>query len=200
MEYLKELEIRRLFKELEFVEMDYSYQFEVIQVGNEKFFECVDNFLTKFPDLKEIFDSKMGDNIDSLTQSDVDIDFIIDNDVKDVDIEVESDPKDPELKNMFRKIVKNTHPDKITNSKLNGLYLTANQAYDNNDILSMVRVCSQLDIDINYDIHYNSIKSEIDTIKNKIKFLENTYTYKWLKCSDQEKDKILLEFVKTRIK
>lgn len=194
MEHIKSLEITRLFKKLQFVESDYLYQSELIETQHEKFYQNVDEFLENFPDLKEIFEEK---NNTSTIEIIKDVQIIKENDPDEEDVII----KDPELKKMFRQVVKNTHPDKVTNSKLNRLYLRANKAYEDNDISTMVQVCSELEIDINYDRYFEKIESMIKIYQSKMKFLKNTYTYKWLKSEKSEdRNKIVLEFIKSKVK
>jgi len=196
MEHLKNLEIKRLFKELEFVELDYIYQSELIEVSNNAFFEKVDSFLENFPELKIIFEEKTQRNVEVKTDVSV---------IELIDVEENEDvtvmPKEPGLKQMFRKVVKSTHPDKITNHKLNRLYLTANQAYENNNLPVMLQVCSELEIDINYGEYFDMISDRIKQFNAKMTFLKNTYTYKWMKEDNIEnKNKILLDFIKTKVR
>jgi hypothetical protein len=55
-------------------------------------------------------------------------------------------------------------------------------------------------IDFEFDQdEINKIKERIDNYKNQINFLESTYTFKWLKSDDIEKDKIILNFIKNRL-
>jgi hypothetical protein len=37
-------------------------------------------------------------------------------------------------------------------------------------------------------------------LKSKTKMLESTYTFKWIKSDDDERNKIILEFIKSKIK
>jgi len=199
MEHLKDLEIKRLFKELEFVESDYIYQSELIEVSNEAFFEKVDNFLENFPELKIIFEEKTQRNVE--VKTDVSVIELVDVEDDEAVAVTEAMPKEPGLKQMFRKVVKSTHPDKITNHKLNRLYLTANQAYENNNLPVMLQVCSELEIDINYGEYFDMISDRIKQFNAKMTFLKNTYTYKWMKEDNVEiKNKILLDFIKTKVR
>lgn len=199
MEHLKDLEIKRLFKELEFVQSDYIYQSELLEVGNEAFFDQVDDFLEKFPELKQIFSEKTEKNVNVRTE--VSVIDVIDAESVDDETEIMVMPKAEGLKTMFRKVVKSTHPDKITNYKLNRLYLTANQAYENNNLSLMLQVCSDLEIDVNYGEHFDIISGKIQEFRTKMKFLKNTYTYKWMKEDNiEKKNKILLEFIKTKVR
>jgi len=115
-------------------------------------------------------------------------------------IEIENKPNNSNLKQIYREIVKSTHPDKVKNFKLNELYIEATQACESNDIVTLYKVCSELLIDFEFDQdEINKIKERIENYKNQIGFLESTYTFKWLKSDDSEKDKIILNFIKNRL-
>lgn len=189
---LKHLEFQRLLKELQFVEYDYLYQSEIIKECDKEFYTSIDNILEKYPELKEIYYNKSDLNSQIISSnispklSESNNSIIIDN---------------SNHKKIYHSIVKVTHPDKIKNKKLNNLYIEASEAYENNDIISLYKVCS--DLNIEFDIPNNlyfEIKEKIDSIKNRIKFIENTFTYKWFKSkSNLEKNKILMEFIKHKI-
>jgi len=190
MKHLKYLEAKRLFKELEFVESDYAYQSEVIQSANDLFFKQVDILLDGFPDMKKQYDEKsIVDTVDYVFVEELELDEVS---------VIESIVKDPEIKSMFRKVVKNTHPDKISSVKLNNLYLKANEAYEDNNMPLMLQVCSDLEIDIDYDKYFSIINESINMYKNKINFIKKTYTYKWIKSGNKEE--VLLDFIKNNIK
>ena len=56
-------------------------------------------------------------------------------------------------------------------------------------------------INFEYDEEILSIiKSKIEGYKSQILFLESTYTFKWLKSSDDDKVKVILSFIENKIK
>ena len=189
---LKYLELQRLFKELQFVESDYLYQSEIIKQTDKIFLESVDSILEKYPDLKTLW-------LERTQKKQNDISQVLIEDVVEA-IEIENKPNNSNLKQIYREIVKSTHPDKVKNLKLNELYIEATQAYESNDIVTLYKVCSELLIDFEFDQdEINKIEERIENYKNKIVFLESTYTFKWLKSDESEKDKIILNFIKNRL-
>lgn len=189
---LKYLELQRLFKELQFVESDYLYQSEIIKQTDKIFLESVDSILEKYPDLKTLW-------LERTQKKQNDISQVLIEDVVEA-IEIENKPNNSNLKQIYREIVKSTHPDKVKNFKLNELYIEATQAYESNDIVTLYKVCSELLIDFEFDQdEINKIKERIENYKNQIGFLESTYTFKWLKSDESEKDKIILNFIKNRL-
>jgi hypothetical protein len=190
---LKYLELQRLFKELQFVESDYLYQSEIIKQTDKIFLDSVDYILEKYPDLKTLWLEKTQKKQNEIAQD------LIEDVVE--TIEVENKPiNSSNLKQIYREIVKSTHPDKVKNLKLNELYIEATQAYESNDVVTLYKVCSELLIDFDFDQdEINKIKERIENYKNQIGFLESTYTFKWLKSDDSERDKIILNFIKNRL-
>ena len=189
MSILKNLELQRLIKELQFVESDYEYQSEILRQTDRYFFESVDNLLENYPDLKKVWNEKNSQTVQ----------FVPENVVVD-SVQVRS-KVDNKVKKIYREIVKSTHPDKIKNSKLNELYLEATFAYESNDIVTLIKVSSELLIDLKFDDkELESIKERISQIREQIQFLESTYTFKWLKSSDVDKNKVILSFIQNRLR
>ena len=90
----------------------------------------------------------------------------------------------------------------IKNPKLNELYLEATAAYEVNDIVNLFKVCNDLMIDVDWseDI-LTKIEERIQTFKAQINFLESTFTFRWLKSSDDgEKNQIVLRFIENTIR
>lgn len=191
---LKYLELQRLIKELQFVESDYIYQSEIINQSEILFTESVNKILDEYPDLKNIWNEKVNTNNNVIDNSDIHIHL------EDVEV-IESIDTSINIKKIYREIVKNTHPDVVRNQKLNELYLEATSAYETNDVVTLYKVCSDLMIDFPWDdSEIQKIKLKIEQYKNQIIFLESTYTFKWLKSDDVDKNKIVLKFIENRIK
>ena len=192
---LKYLEFQRLIKELQFVESDYLYQSEIIKQSDKIFLESVDDILKKYPDLNKIWQDKKIKEVDILNQ-----------DIKDVVVEedvIESDKptQNKDIRKIYREIVKSTHPDKIKSSKLNELYLEATQAYETSDVVTLYKVFLDLMIDFDWsDDEISKIREIIDLYRNQIIFLESTYTFKWLKSTDDDRIQIVLKFIQNKIR
>ena len=194
MHNIKKLEIKKLFKELDFLESDYEYRNEVINAVDSNFIEEVYSILERNPELKTIYDEKY--EVETVSEAD---DVIIHSEEQQIIDRIESSPK---IKKLYREIVKITHPDKIDNTNLNDSYIKATEYYKINDELNIYKICSKLDID--YDIEgvdNKEINKRIDSIKNRINFLENTFTYQWYINEDVNiKNKLLLKFIENKLK
>jgi predicted RNA-binding protein with RPS1 domain len=216
MSKIKLLQLKKLLKELEYIESDFEYRSELISEADNEFIKSINNFLDEHPDIKDIYDKKINEKINqsiknnqesTSTTEEIEVtqniqeeeetiyESIIDNMVSDL---VETNVK---LKKLYREIVKLTHPDKIKKQTLNDLYIKATEFYNFNDKIGIYRICSELNID--YDIDDDDeifISERIDSLKKRISFLESTFTYKWFESeSEDEKNKIMVEYIKLRI-
>ena len=216
MSKIKLLQLKKLLKELEYIESDFEYRSELISEADNEFIKSINNFLDVHPDIKDIYDKKINEKINqsiknnqepiptteeievtqNIQEEETIYESIVDNMVSDL---VETNVK---LKKLYREIVKLTHPDKIKKPTLNDLYIKATEFYNFNDKIGIYRICSELNID--YDIDDGDeifISERIDSLKKRISFLESTFTYKWFESeSEDEKNKIMVEYIKLRIK
>ena len=214
MSKIKLLQLKKLLKELEYIESDFEYRSELISEADNEFIKSINNFLDIHPDIKDIYDKKINEKIDQsikknqesnpITELEITEDVeeetiyesVIDNMVTDL---VETNVK---LKKLYREIVKLTHPDKIKNERLNEIYLKATKYYDEINKIGIYADCNELSIV--YEIETEDISliyDEIQKYQQKINFIESTYTWKWFNCeNDEQKDQILLNYIKLKIR
>lgn len=228
MNKVKLLEVKKLLKELEFIESDFEYRNEIISEADSQFINSIDEFLQNHPVLKEIYDNKITEKINQSIQKKQEnfgqkekvseekseqTNCCVEEDdsknetnepenIEENETKVDGPKHLPQIKKLYREIVKLTHPDKIKNSNLNDLYLKATSYYDVNNKIGIFAVCNELSIQ--YEIEPEDIQliySEIQKYQQKIKFIESTYTWQWYNCEDAErKDQILLNFIKLKIR
>lgn len=195
MHNIKKLEIKKLFKELDFLESDYEYRNEVINAVDGDFIEEVNLMLERNPELKTIYDEKY--EVETVSEAD---DVIIHSEEQQIIDRIESSPK---IRKLYREIVKITHPDKVTNTNLNDAYIKATGYYDINDYIGVYKINFQLGIE-DYELCEENIeieiKDRINNIKNKIDFLEKTFTYQWYISGERDKQNILLKFIENKLK
>ena len=208
MSKIKLLQLKKLLKELEYIESDFEYRNELIGEADSEFIKSINNFLDKHPDIKDIYDKKISDGINKSIKTKVDLTESID---LEEDVIYESvmnnmvtdlTDKNVKLKKLYREIAKLTHPDKIKKPTLNDIYIKATEFYNFNDKIGIYRICSELNIDYDIDDGDEIVISErIDSLRKRISFLESTFTYKWFESEDKnEKDKIMVDYIKLRIK
>ena len=66
MNKFKQLEQKKIIKELEYIETDFEFKNEIISEVDSEFINNVNEFLKGRPDLKELFDKKMGKKFDDV--------------------------------------------------------------------------------------------------------------------------------------
>lgn len=208
MSRIKQLESKRLIKELEYIQSDFNYRSELISEADSEFLKNLNSYLDAHPKIKEIFDIKINNKIQSIF--DKRQKEILDNinsesekkDVSDEDLvdEVVVSPRKLKLKKLYRTIVKFTHPDLISNSKLNELYIKATKFYDEDNFAGIYSICDELDIEFEIeDDEIQQINDRITNLKSRIQFMETTLTWKWFNSDENNKEKILFEYLKLRL-
>ena len=213
----------KLMKELDYIESEFEYKNEIILDADANFLKTVNAYLNTNPELKKIFDEKVNKKIEEMiekkkTEENVQPESELANDESDLATKLHDEQQDQKeeivqneenptdfrnekLKKLYREIAKLTHPDKIKNNKLNTLYLKATNYYDENNIIGIYAICNELAID--YEIDDDDISfifQRIGNIKQRISFLESTYTWKWQHCEDpKEKENIIMKYIVSQI-
>jgi hypothetical protein len=212
MNRLKDLEIKKLLKELDFIEIDYEYRSEVVSEADSEFMNSINDFLSKNPELKDLYDRKVTERIEKTIndvkskyeESDnIEIEEEQENNISEEENtdDVISNEKSPEVKKVYREIVKLTHPDKIKDKRLNDFYIKSTELYNNNDKIGLYKICDELGIIYEMDENDSEvIEDKINTLKRKINFLESTFTWKWFNTKDEKtKERILLDFISLKL-
>jgi hypothetical protein len=201
MNNLQKLESKRLLKELEFYESDYEYKSELVTHVETTFIQSVNEYLEEHPTLKDVFDEKINKRIEETINKKILASESIEQDVFIEDEEIDSKEENPKMRKLYREIVKQTHPDKIKNEKLNNLYIDAGKSYDNQDIFNIYSICDELGISYELDESENYIlKDKIKYIQDKINFIQSTFTWHWYYTEEEiEKNNIIKEYVKKQI-
>ena len=209
MNKLKQLEIKKVMKELDFIESDFTYKSEIVHEADNNFIKSVNELLEKHPLLKEVFDKKINSKIDNIFQRRSEelndkIESINESNqeafIEEEEVIVEK-VIDKRVRKLYREIAKITHPDRIDNKKLNDLYIKATHFYDNNDIAGTYSICNELDIDYEPDESDNElISNKINGLKNRISFIESTLTWVWYHSTDNtEKEQMILRYIKNQL-
>lgn len=200
MEKLKKLEINKLIRELEYFESDYEYKSEMLHTADVEFLSSVNKIVESSPELKEIYNNRINQihkqRIEDISQKAQEVNL----DYTEKDQEIITSEKDPKLKSIYRNIVKKTHPDKVGDEELKNFYIESTKFYETDDIVSLYKICDKLQIE--YDIEDNDyylIQNQIQKIKEKVQFLESTFTWMWLNAEESKKEEIILNFVRIQI-
>jgi hypothetical protein len=199
MDIFIKLEFNRLIKELDFIDSDLIYKSSLLKLADENFIKDVNQVLESHPQLKTILEDKNQERMKFLNF--VDVSIPISQETQDEEEDYITESKPTKLKSLYKEIAKSTHPDKSNQENLKEVYLDAQKAYESNDLLQILSICDRLKI--NYEIstdEFDLIRSEIDTKKQRIKFLESTYTWKWYhESSNYQKNQIIMNYLESQV-
>ena len=205
MNKLHQLEVRRLLKELDYVKSDYEYKNEIVFEADNSFMRSLNDFLGKNIVLKELFDKKINRKIDEMIRE-RSAENVIESipeaiEEESTEIVIVEKVVDEKLRKIYRGIAKKTHPDKISDTRLNDIYIMASKMYESNDVMGIYSICDQLGIPYELTIEDSeTLKSQISMMKERVGFMESTFTWKWYHTEDEgEKSRILVEYIKSKI-
>lgn len=197
MKDINQLQIKKLFKELDFYETDYEYKNEVITQSESEFMNSVNEFLENDSELKKLFKDKLNQRFEDAVSKSINEETEEEEDYDDLNSKLTPSPK---LKKLYREIVKKTHPDKIKNKKLNDLYIKSANYYENNEILQIYKICDDLGIEYELEITDDLvIKDKIEFYKDKITMLQSSFTWKWTSSDDLNKIEIIKNYINKMI-
>jgi hypothetical protein len=211
MSRLKQLEVKKLLKELDFIESDFNYKNEIVFEADSNFIKSVNDLLEKHPMLKDVIDKKNNKRVESVFSDIIKEALDKDNEVLEEEELVEEfineevvnvvNPREVKMKKLYRDIAKLTHPDKIVSEKLNDLYLKSTKFYKNSDITGIYYICDELGITYEIDDEDNEmIINKINSLKNRISFMESTLTWRWYHSeNEKEKEQIVLSYIKVQL-
>lgn len=200
MEKLKKLEINKLIRELEYIESDYEYKSEMLHTADVEFLSSVNKIVDSHPNLKKIYEDRIRQIHQQRIESVLSKSEVSDIEKSQEEIETITQEKDAKLKNIYRNIVKKTHPDKVGDEDLKNFYIESTKFYESDDIISLYKICDKLKIE--YDIEDNDyylIQNQIQKMREKVQFLETTFTWLWLNADETKKEEIVLNFVRLQI-
>jgi hypothetical protein len=177
---LKELEIKKLIQEYNFLISDDSFKQELIGTNKQNFLEIISKKRVEInPDYKNESENTPQE------KKKEDVLNTVDEDVKN------------KVKKIYREIVKKTHPD-ITNSEdMIELYMRATEAQDNYNLFELYLISSTLNIPIVLDENdFNVLNELINNKKRNLKSIEASFIWLWIHSkTDEEKDSIVKLFI-----
>ena len=197
MNKLRQLEARKLLKELDYVKSDFEYKNEIVFEADSAFLESLNNFLEKNITLKEIFEKNTNHKIDDMIRER----SSKNTSPESVEISIVDKAANENIRKIYRSVAKKTHPDKISDPRLNDIYIMAREMYESNDVMGIYSICDQLGIP--YEMSFEdlaTLKDRILMMKDRVAFMESTFSWKWHHSEDEgEKSRMLFEYVKSKI-
>ncbi len=188
---LIELKIKKLLKEYEYLLIEDEYNENFISEHKSSFLKSIKDREVELG-LREAEESIMVENSDLEDNKD--------------ETEVEK-PEPPnreirrKIKNLFRKIVKLTHPDKVNSEHLIEKYIKAKKYYEDYDLLGLCVLCSELNIKIDIsDLKLDELLVSINKKKLNISNLESSYLWMWANAETEEEKNKFVEMFINRIK
>lgn len=207
---LKQLELKKLFKEFSFLKIDEEYKLELQNTYGPEFEGAVKKMLAENPNLNSQVnggqcDSSFNSNNNIETRENRLIGNEIYNPSSETGLELYTgittdnqnnffeSPKSDLVKKLYRNISTKTHPDKVSNKFLNDLYLKAQVAYNKNDIFTLYLICNDLDIPYEFPTEeISKFRENIKIIKTQNTLVEQSYLWVWIHEEDEIKKKLLI--------
>jgi hypothetical protein len=118
-------------------------------------------------------------------------------------LEFEKEEQDPDIHNLFRKIIKLTHPDTFSENenaeqknKKTQMFLKAKNAAQNKNWYELCQIALELNIEIPEPTkkHIKWLENEIVRIKERITHITATYAWYWF-TSEDTRDNIMEQYV-----
>jgi hypothetical protein len=175
---LEKLEIQKLLQEYSFLLLDEEYKNEVIDVSKTDFLSKVREMIGAQPELTE--PKNPSDDIKVETNKQID------------PSNIDKSTRD-KVKKLYREIAKLTHPDKVDSDSLIDLYMKSTVAAEEFDLFTLYEICEKLNIEHDIDPEDKSIlRSKIDSKKEKLKNIENSFIWLYAHARTEEEKNILL--------
>ena len=183
-EKLHELHINKIIQEYSYLKSDEDFKKEVISTKQSEFLKIINQTLQTFsPDqIRKYDDTQPPPVIDKKKGIDID--------------EIPHNTK-IKAKNVYRDIVKLTHPDKVDDNDLNELYIEAKDAYEVYDLFELYFIARSLNIRLKLTFEeMDTLNKLIDLKKQNIKSIESSYVWLWINgSSEDEKIRIVNQFI-----
>ena len=110
-------------------------------------------------------------------------------------------PKNGDTRKLYRKIVEKTHPDKVGNDSQADVFLKASEAYENQDIATLLEIAASFNIELT-SLHPETLalfENNIKTISDEIITKKGSVAWAWSQATtDEEKDKLLQIILKNK--
>ena len=188
---LKQLEIKKLLTEYDYLVIDEEIKTEVVNEYLPKFTEEINEFTNKIEGKKEEEkkEVKKGIDVNNGKPKEKEIKKVIEDD------DLPKETKD-RIKKLFREIVKKTHPDKTKSEDLIDIYIKSKEAYESNDILKLAYYANKVDINVELsDMEIQLLNDLIIYKKEELSEIEKSWLWKWYKANTEtEKDMIIKIF------
>ena len=175
---LKQLEIKKLLSEYEYLIVDDEYKQQIIS-------DYSSQFISEINETAGIKEEKEEDG-EIIPPEEKEI-------IKKINDEDLTDETKKRMKSMFREIMKKTHPDKVQSEELVDIYIKSKEAYETNDILGLCFYANKLNVIVELsDMEVEILKDMIKKKKEELETIEKSWLWLWYKAgTEQAKDNVV---------
>ena len=167
---LKNLEIKKLVQEYNFLLSDTEYKKEMIESNKEEFLKEIQKMRVELnlPTPEPVIEEKNEEINEEKNKNKINPDL--------VDYETKI-----KIKKIYREIVKKTHPDRIGSDEFLDVYMVATKASDEFDVFTLFNICNKLNIPMDLNSKDKvTLEYLINNKKNELNNLESSFIWKWL--------------------
>jgi len=178
---LKQLEIKKLLTEYDYLNIDGEIKQEIIDKYKPVFME----------DLKEYDDPNKEKTVEENVGEPMNTEKVVEKLIKDEDL---SDHTKKRMKKMFRDVMKKTHPDKVKSEELVEIYIKSKEAYELNDLLSLSHYANKLNIEVRLNVvEIKILKDLLAKKKESLEVIESSWLWLWYNSKTKEEKKKVVE-------
>ena len=178
---LKQLEIKKLLTEYDYLNIDGEIKQEIIDKYKPVFME----------DLKEYEDPNKEKKVEENVGEPMNTEKVVEKLIKDEDL---SDHTKKRMKKMFRDVMKKTHPDKVKSEELVEIYIKSKEAYELNDLLSLSHYANKLNIEVRLNVvEIKILKDLLSKKKESLEVIESSWLWLWYNSKTKEAKKKVVE-------
>jgi hypothetical protein len=178
---LKQLEIKKLLTEYDYLNIDGEIKQEIIDKYRSVFME----------DLKEYDDPNREKKVEEDVGEPMNTEKVVEKLIKDEDL---SDHTKKRMKKMFRDVMKKTHPDKVKSEELVEIYIKSKEAYELNDLLSLSHYANKLNIEVRLNVvEIKILKDLLLKKKESLEVIESSWLWLWYNSKTKEEKKKVVE-------
>jgi len=176
---LKQLEIKKLLSEYEYLIVDDEYKQQIIS-------DYSSQFINEINEKSGIKEEKPEEDEEIIPPEEREI-------IKKINDEDLTDETKKRMKSMFREIMKKTHPDKVQSEELIDIYIKSKEAYETNDILGLCFYANKLNVIVELsDMEVEILKDMIKKKKEELETIEKSWLWLWYKAgTEQAKDNVV---------
>lgn len=184
---LKQLEIKKLIQEYNFLLLDDEYKKEIISENRVEFLEKVLKLKTELG-IQPQEEPKEPENQETPPP----------NNKNKIDPNSVNKSTKDKVKKLYREIAKKTHPDRTTSEELVDLYMRATIASEEYNLFELFIICVELHIEMDLDMEdRETLMVLIEMKKNELKSIETSFIWLYVNSkTEEEKNKLIELFVK----